>query len=317
MGTEEGKGIKKTSIHLKKPEFRGLTLGWILRDIFYNLERYRLFERAAAITFNWILAVPPALIFLVSLVPFFPIDNLESGIINTINTYFPEQHIGGKMTEVVSDFLHTRRKDLLSFSLLVSMIYASNGLMGVMRAFDRNSDATKFRTAFSRRLKAIWLTIVLTIFSIIIIALFILQSELINQIINQFLLSKSLIKISSIASLIIILLLMVAIIYRYCPSLYTKVRFFNLGVFLATALILLISYTFIYLSTNIVHYDKVYGSLGTLFMFLVWVNLIALIILLGFEVNMTMLLKGNRTEELKEAIINNPKSEALKKAKRL
>ncbi|HTO16831.1 MAG TPA: YihY/virulence factor BrkB family protein [Edaphocola sp.] len=317
MESVEEKDSKRTHNLLKNPEFRGLTLGWILKDIFYNLERYRLFERGAAITFNWILAVPPALIFLASLVPFFPISNLEAGILNAIATYLPEEHIGGKISEVVTDFLHTRRKDLLSFSLLVSMIYASNGLMGVMRAFDRNSEATKFRTAFNRRLKAIWLTIILTILSLIIIALFIVQSEFVNYIINAFHLSKAFIQISSISSLIIILLLMVCIIYRYCPSLYTKVKFFNLGSFLATILILIISYTFIYLSSNIVNYDKVYGSLGTLFMFLVWVNLLALIILLGFEVNMTMLLKGNRTEELKEAIENNPKSEALKKEKRM
>lgn len=287
---------------LKNPKFQGLTFGWILKDIFKNLEKIRLFERAAAITFNLILAVPPALIFLASLVPFFPVDNIANGILQAISTYIPSDNIGAKISSVVIDFLTTKRRDLLSLGLLFSVIYSSNGLMGIMRAFDRNSDAWKFRSAFKRRLKAIWLTITLMILTLIIVALLIAQTNALNYFINEFQTSKLLIKLISWGTLVGIVFIMICIIYRFCPSLYTKVRFFNLGAVVATTLILLLSAIFIYASGNVIKYDQVYGPLGTLLMFLVWVNFIAILTLLGFEINMTMMIKGKLGEELQAKI---------------
>lgn len=290
---------EKLKASIPNPEFEGLTLGWILKDVFKNLEKIRLFERAAAISFNLMLAIPPSLIFLASLVPFFPIDNIESGIIHAIQNYIPAEEISGKIIHVVKDFLNTKRRDLLSFGLLFSIIYSSNGLMGIMRAFDRDSDMRKFRTAFNRRLKAIWLTVVLMILFLVVIALLILQSNVLNYLIEQFTMSVTLIKMVTNLTLGIIIFLMVCIIYRFCPSLYTRVRFFNLGAFISTLLIWGISSIFIYLSSNFIQYDQVYGSLGTILMSLVWINIIAILILLGFEINMTILLKGDKAKEYK------------------
>ncbi len=293
---------EKLKASIPKPEFEGLTLGWILKDVFKNLEKIRLFERAAAISFNLMLAIPPSLIFLASLVPFFPIDNIETGIIDAIHSYIPAEEISSKMTHVVKDFLNTKRRDLLSFGLLFSIIYSSNGLMGIMRAFDRDSDMRKFRTAFNRRLKAIWLTVVLMVLSLVVVAVLIVQSNVFNYIVDQFPMSDSLMRWTTNATLGIIIFLMICIIYRFCPSLYTRVRFFNLGAFFSTLLIWGISAVFIYFSSNFIQYDEVYGSLGTLLMSLVWINIIAILIIAGFEINMTILLKGDKAKERRERI---------------
>lgn len=284
-----------------KPEFEGLTLGWILKDVFKNLEKIRLFERAAAISFNIMLAIPPSLIFLASLIPFFPIDNIEKGIIDTIQNYIPSDTISGKFTGLVSDFLNTKRRDLLSFGLLFAIIYSSNGLMGIMRAFDRETEVRKFRTAFARRLKAIWLTMLLMILFIIVVAVLIVQSNVLNYLIDQFPVSRGLLRWITNATLGFVMLMMVCIIYRFCPSLHTKVKFVNIGAIVATVMIWAISAMFIYLSSNFIQYDQVYGPLGTMLMSLVWINLIAIIILWGFEINMTILLKGRNAISRMEA----------------
>lgn len=298
---------EKLRSSIPKPEFEGLTLGWILKDVFKNLEKIRLFERAAAISFNLMLAIPPSLIFLASLVPFFPISDIETGIINTIQSYIPAEEISGKITGVVKDFLNTKRRDLLSFGLLFSIIYSSNGLMGIMRAFDRDSDMRKFRTAFNRRLKAIWLTVVLMVLFLIIAAVLVVQSNVLRYLVDQFPMSDTLMSWITNATLGIIILLMVCIIYRFCPSLHTRVRFFNIGAVLSTALIWGISTIFIYLSSNFIQYDQVYGSLGTVLMSLVWINIIAILILLGFEVNMTIILKGDQAKERRTVAEENMK----------
>lgn len=291
---------EKLKASIPNPEFEGLTIGWILKDVFKNLEKIRLFERAAAISFNLMLAIPPSLIFLASLVPFFPIDNIENGIFNAIQGYIPSSDISDKINHVIRDFLNTKRRDLLSFGLLFSIIYSSNGLMGIMRAFDRDSDMRKFRTAFNRRLKAIWLTMVLMILFLIVVAVLIVQTNVLNYLVDQFPTMDTLMRWITNLSLGVIILLMICIIYRFCPSLYTRVRFFNVGAFISTLLVWGISAIFVYLSSNFIQYDQVYGSLGTMLMSLVWINILAILILLGFEINMTILLKGDKSKERKQ-----------------
>jgi membrane protein len=292
---------EKLKASIPNPEFEGLTIGWILKDVFKNLEKIRLFERAAAISFNLMLAIPPSLIFLASLVPFFPIDNIDNGIFNAIKEYIPSSQISNKINRVIEDFLSTKRRDLLSFGLLFAIIYSSNGLMGIMRAFDRDSDMRKFRTAFNRRLKAIWLTMILMVLFLIVIAVLIVQTNVLNYVVDQFPTMDTLMRWVTNLSLGVIILLMLCIIYRFCPSLHTRVRFFNIGAFISTLLIWGISALFVYLSTNFIQYDQVYGSLGTMLMSLVWINILAILILLGFEINMTIMLKGDKSKERKEA----------------
>lgn len=276
------------------PGFEGFPVALILGDIAKSNRDLRLFERAAAISFNMLMAIPPTLIFLASLVPFLPLANAEPGILEAIKLLSPDQGIYDNISSIVLDFLHTKRRDLLSIGILFTIFYSSNGLMGLMRAFDRVSEATKFRTGVNRRINAIWLTIILMLLSMLIVAFLVFQSSILSYFFQSFENNLGLIRIISRVSMLLIMFLMMCLIYKFCPSLHERSKLFSPGAWFSTIMTTLVSYVFFFIATNIIHYNKVYGSLGSLLMFLAWLSISSVIIILGFELNIAIYLRKRR-----------------------
>jgi len=77
----------------------------------------------------------------------------------------------------------------------------------------------------------------------------------------------------------------VSILYRYGPAHKKRWKFINPGSILATGLAILTSLGFSYYINNFSSYNKVYGSIGTLIVVMIWMYLNSLILLIGFELN--------------------------------
>ena len=83
----------------------------------------------------------------------------------------------------------------------------------------------------------------------------------------------------------IVFFLAVSTIYYFGPAIHYNWRFFSIGSFLATILILAVSYGFSFYITNFGTYNKVYGSIGVLIALMVWVQLVTVVLLIGYEIN--------------------------------
>src|SRR5690606_33620761 len=79
--------------------------------------------------------------------------------------------------------------------------------------------------------------------------------------------------------------LAISTIYYFGPAIHYNWRFFSIGSFVATLLCLAVSYGFSYYITNFGTYNKVYGSIGVLIALMVWVQLITVVLLVGYEIN--------------------------------
>jgi len=74
-------------------------------------------------------------------------------------------------------------------------------------------------------------------------------------------------------------------LYRYGPAHKQKWKFLSPGSVLATGLAVLTSLGFTFYINNFSSYNKIYGSIGTLIVIMIWLYLNSLIILIGFELN--------------------------------
>ena len=83
----------------------------------------------------------------------------------------------------------------------------------------------------------------------------------------------------------VVFFLAVSTIYYFGPAIHYNWRFFSIGSFLATILILAVSYGFSFYITNFGTYNKVYGSIGVLIALMVWVQLVTVVLLVGYEIN--------------------------------
>ena len=64
--------LVRTSKEIILPGFHGLCLYDVVKFFFNHINRIGMRDRASAIAFNFIMAIPAALIFLFTLIPYFP-----------------------------------------------------------------------------------------------------------------------------------------------------------------------------------------------------------------------------------------------------
>src|SRR5690606_32368079 len=268
----------------------GLTISEVSVFFFKQVSNTQLNDRSAAATFNFLMALPPTLLFLFSLIPYLPLDDVQQTIRYAIFIITPSQNIQESITGVIDDFMDNERRDLLSFGVILTLFFSSNGMMGLMRSFDRMQDMYVERTGLKRRWTALKLTVMLLIVAIISIAALILQSRALNGIILQFYDNIALVKIISFLILVAVIFFSICIIYKYGPSLRDRFRFISPGAFFATFLIIIATALFFFLVDNFLNYNKVYGPIGTLIAFMVWIRINTLVLLLGFELNVSILM---------------------------
>ena len=80
----------------------------------------------------------------------------------------------------------------------------------------------------------------------------------------------------------------ISLLYYFGPSKHEKVKFISAGSSLATMLIIVTTLGFNYFINNFGQYNKIYGSIGTLIVILIWLYINLLVILVGYELNVSI-----------------------------
>jgi membrane protein len=81
----------------------------------------------------------------------------------------------------------------------------------------------------------------------------------------------------------------ISLLYRYGPALKHRMRFFTPGATLATILSLATSLAFSYYVNQFGTYNRFYGSLGAIIVLMLWLQINAMIILIGYELNASII----------------------------
>ncbi|MBL0741623.1 YihY/virulence factor BrkB family protein [Chryseolinea lacunae] len=279
-------------VRFKKHE--NVSLYKILKIFFHNLMDDEILDRANGVAYNFILAIFPAIIFLFTLIPYitdyFPEINTTS-IMNFVGEQMPPS-----MYEVISstvlDIVSNQRGGLLSLGFVFSLYLSTNGMMALMRAFNACYRTNENRGGLKTRLIATGLTINMAIVLFLAIILLIVGQFMLNYVmahlpefdwLTSF--TVTLLHISRFLAIFISFFLAISFIYYFGPAIHYNWRFFSIGSLLATLFSLGVSYGFSYYVTNFSTYNKVYGSIGVLIALMVWIQLITVVLLVGYEVN--------------------------------
>ena len=281
--------IKKTK-HLHLPGFEGLPLYDVIRFFFQQIKAQGLTERAAAISYNFIMALPPSFLFLFTLIPNLPFISKKSikfQLHSLIFDVIPAKGYNKSLIDFVDSFIDGNKIGLLSFGLLLSLFFASNAMMGLMRSFNKNYIGFEKRKGLQKRWIAIRLTVLIFSLLLAYLLLLIMQGALLKMMVQNNTIRQT---IFYTRWLFIVLLIFCAIglIFRYVPSVQKRWKFISPGVVLATGLSILASLGFSAFVNNFGRYNALYGSIGTIMMVmaLIFINSLALII--GFELNVSI-----------------------------
>jgi membrane protein len=245
-------------------------------------------NRAASLTFNFMLAFFPATIFLFTLIPFVPLPNFQGNLLKLLSTILPYNAYMAFQATIV-DIVKHHNGQLLSVGFVTALYFATNGITNLMGAFNRSSLVVEKRTWLKRRMIAVALTFVISVALLVAISVLTAGTAIIHFL-KSHIASKEhfwyyIIVFLRWLIVIAIFFFTISLLYRYGPANKEKWKFLNTGAILATALAVLSSMGFSYYINNFSSYNKIYGSIGTLIILMLWLYLNSLILLIGFELN--------------------------------
>jgi membrane protein len=272
------------------PGFAGLALYDVIQFFRSQLKQHGLSERAAAISYNFIMAIPPSLLFLFTLIPNLPFISkkiIKLQLHSLITDIIPSKIYNKQLILFIDSFIDGTKIGFISFGLLLSLFFASNGVMGIMRSFNKKYLGFESRRRIVVRGEALRLTII--IFSLLFgyLLLLIMQGALLKLLVQSSI-ARTIINYTRWLLIVVLVYCIIGFIYKYAPAIRKKWQFSSPGTLLATILSLAASLGFSIFVNNFGKYNALYGSIGTVMMVMALIYINSLALLIGFELNVSI-----------------------------
>lgn len=271
------------------PGFFAVPIYDIIVFLYNETQRNAIQVRANSIAYSFLLALFPATIVLISLLPYLPIANFVDQLEHNLNGFLPD-HALHTIMEFIRDLTNTPREGLLSLGFVLAFFFASNGMMALIDGFKKKHVQNVFmsRNFIMERIIAIQLVILLGIVLFLSIFFIILGNQLIYYLSEYVHIDKFTTYSILLTRWIAIIFLYygcITIIYRFGPALKEKFKVMSPGATLATSLGIISSWLFSIYIDHFGQFNELYGSLGVLLVFMIWLRINAFIIIAGFELN--------------------------------
>ncbi|WP_020600709.1 YihY/virulence factor BrkB family protein [Spirosoma panaciterrae] len=248
-------------------------------------------ERAASVSYSLILAVFPTIIFFFTLIPYIPIPDLEEQVMGFLQRVLPGDTFSTVDT-TIRDIINRPRSGVLSLGFVLALYSATSGLVALMQAFNSSYHSAERRSFLKIRAIAVGLTFTLA-FALILAVVVLIIGGIVSDYLLHFGFFNNVVFVNLLTIgryLIVFAVFMgsISVIYRFGPNVNMKWLFIMPGAVTASVLIVLITLGFSFYVANFGSYNKLYGSIGTLIALMIWINLIALVLILGFEMNVAL-----------------------------
>jgi len=280
--------IRNKSLTGSLPGFQKVPAYDVLNGFFTSLGSSRISMRAAAVSFNFFLAVFPSVIFLFTLTAYLPIDDFDLMLLNALKEVLPEfSYLAVENT--IHDIISIQRGGLLSVGFLIAVFYATNGITSLILSFNAVAVVKETRPLWKIRLSALLLTFIVAILLISAITMMVLTNVGLNYLIEKGIINYDfnffLISIGKWIIFYGLIYFTIAFLYYFGPSSSARPRFFSTGALLVSFLTVILLIGFSFFVGKFGRFNAIYGSVGALIALMVLINLNALLILAGHEFN--------------------------------
>jgi membrane protein len=259
---------------------------WFLGGLYRHVTKDDLATHAAALSFYFLFSLFPFVLFLLALVTLLPgVQGIEDWLLGHAAVVMP----GGAyatVESVVGSLLAQPRSGLLSLGAALALWSASTAVTGIMTSLNVAYGVPERRPWWARRLVAIAIVIGMSFFMILAFVLAVGSGPLAARVVRflgpaggmALLAGNWLVVLAAIT-------LVTATLYHVCPDVDFPWRWFSPGSVLFTTGFTATTSAFSYWVSHFGTYDKTYGSLGAVIILLLWMYLIALLLLVGGQVN--------------------------------
>lgn len=281
--------------------WRGSGLSWlggwslyeVLRFVRRELQRDSIQNRAAAVAYNALLAIFPGMLFFFTLIAYLPITSFRTTLFEIAGYILPL-----KSYQPVYDTLNNIKGIptngwLLVVGLFLALNFASSGVRALMRAFSKadNPDFVQRKFLESQAVSLGLTLLLIGIVSATVVAVIAAKATL-----NWILLTMGTQKwfgqllLKGVRTLLFFLLVFhsTATIYYLAPAKNTRWGYLTPGATVATLFCIISTSLFSLFVNSFNPYDLVYGSIGAMIVIMIWFYIMALGLIVGFELNVAV-----------------------------
>ncbi|GGZ57852.1 YihY/virulence factor BrkB family protein [Mesonia mobilis] len=243
--------------------------------------------RAGSIAFSFFMAIFPFLLFILNLIPYvWFIDDFQLEVLAFMDTLLPPQ-TSEFFNEIFADIVNNPRGGLLSITFILSIFLMTNGINAIFTGFEFSYHTTINRSIIRQYLVALGTSIIIALMLLFSVIAFVYLTYIIEDLKAIGIFSDNLYWAQIGRYLVFVLLIYnaVATLYYFGTKEGKNSRYFSVGAFFTTLLIMLTTFLFSIYIENFSTYNKLYGSIGALLILMVYIWINANILLLGFELN--------------------------------
>tara|TARA_Y100000766_G_scaffold164101_1_gene141202 strand:+ start:453 stop:1343 length:891 start_codon:yes stop_codon:yes gene_type:complete len=286
--------MKKLANFFKKIKpigFAGLNLYDVAIFFVKGLQEGAITTRASSLAFNFFLAFFPSIIVFFTLIPYIPIIGFQETLMEILSNILPPS-TNNATFNTLDDIINNQRGGLLSIGFILALYFSTNGMSSLIQAFNSSYHIRENESIIKHQLLSILLTVVISALVFLTIILIIFGKTTITYLVDFQLINQNKIVFLNIAKWIVLIFMLfigITTIFNIGPAIKSKIKIFSPGAILATLFIILTSIVFSYYIDNFSQYNKIYGSIGTLIIILLWIYFNAIFLLIGFELNASIL----------------------------
>ncbi|MAY83254.1 MAG: ribonuclease BN [Flavobacteriales bacterium] len=284
------------------PGFDKLPIYYVAKFFFTGLVEGALELKASSLAFKFFLAIFPTIIFLLTLIPFIPIDGFRDELLEILNNLLPEQGYQF-LNDSLINLITNADGGLLSFGFIFALYLATSGFDGMQNAFMESYNTNFKRSIIRTRLVSVLMLFILTILLVVAISAILISEYLVNFTLEPGSISSTLLIVGKWIIIMALCFFCISVLYYLGGNRKMKWKFFSAGSSLATFLVIIVSLAFGFYVDNFANYNKIYGSIGTIIILMLWIYFNSFVLLIGFELNASIQQAGS-IERLEDEMDN-------------
>ncbi|MHA7057089.1 YihY/virulence factor BrkB family protein [Aquimarina sp. M1] len=277
------------------PGFEGLSLYDLVEIYTIGILKGTFSARASSISWSFFLSLFPFLLFLLNLIPIIQIEGFQEDFFEFITSALPNQ---SKLffEGIYQDISANPRTGLLSTVFVLSLFLMTNGINAVFSGFEYSYHVTLNRNFVKQYIVALGVSLIVASLLLITVIVTLYFSYLLENLKEMGVMDNTVfwLQVGKYGLFTLMIFLVVATLFYFGTTEGKMNRFFSPGAFMTTILIMITTYLFGVYIDNFSNYNKLYGSIGAMLILMVYIWLNANLLLLGFELNASLIkLKKN------------------------
>lgn len=293
MGKEWSKfPILKEGVRLlqlvRLPGFNGFSFYDLFKLYFTGILHGTITSRAAAISFSFFMALFPFLLFVLNIIPFVPsfftIENFDTVLLDFVRNLLPtDTH--AFFTTIFMDIQSKPRGGLLSSVFVLSIFLSANGVNSIFTGFETSYHVKELRNIFKQYLYSLGVSVILAIFLLIAVIAFVYFKLTFQDVLPE---GFNFLALGQYLFFVLLAYFSISVLYYFGTVDGKLTHFFSPGALMTLILFLISTTLFGFYVERFSNYNQLYGSIGALLIFMLYIWINSIVLLLGFELNATL-----------------------------